>query len=129
MMLGKMTEEVMFGFNDKKKEDEKKKREREAAACRQRAEDKDGCFATSMAVAMATDSTLLGYAAGGNLMGAMVGASIAESSSLSVSTSDSSGSSSYDSSTSCDSGSSITLANKIITCHTPAAYWTHGCWK
>jgi hypothetical protein len=28
-----------------------------------------------------------------------------------------------------DARNAITLARKMITNHTPEAYWTHGCWK
>ena len=38
--------------------------------------DDDGDFLTSMAVGAATDSTLAGYAAGGSLSGAMIGAAL-----------------------------------------------------
>lgn len=79
----------------------------------------DSDFATSMVVAAATDNAALGYLAGGNLLGAMIGSSMAHhESEPSVSVPDSpasepawcdssdSSSSSWDSSGSCSSDSS-----------------------
>lgn len=46
-------------------------------------ESEDDGFVTSMAVAAVTDSTMLGYAAGGNLLGSILGESLADNSSSS----------------------------------------------
>ncbi|QEH36562.1 hypothetical protein OJF2_51460 [Aquisphaera giovannonii] len=74
---------------------------RSPPAVQTRREDDSDNFALSMAVGMATDSALLGYAAGGSLAGGMVGASLSESTSRSESISSPS-----DTSSSCDTGSS-----------------------
>ena len=69
----------------------------------------DGDFVTSMAVAAATDSAMVGYLVGGNLSGALVGDALGHSSHSSSSSDSSSsdwGSSSSGSDSSYDSGSS-----------------------
>lgn len=95
----------MWPFNRKKKNESI--RQVQASNAPRSEED----FGTSMAVAMATDNALLGYAAGGSLVGAMLGESMVEDSAPgcdSGSSSDygssSDSGSSYDSSSSCDSG-------------------------
>lgn len=67
----------------------------------------DDGFATSLAVAAATDSALLGFAAGGSLAGAVIGDALAGDSDAGSSSNDSaSDSGSSDSGSSYDSGSS-----------------------
>jgi len=91
---------------------EKKRKEAERLAANRRSEDDSGNFATSMAVGMATDNALLGYAVGGSLSGGMLGQNIADSfkvdtdSNVSSPSCDTSSSSFDGSSSSCDSSSS-----------------------
>lgn len=74
---------------------------------RQMPSEDSGDFATSMAVGMMTDNALLGYAAGGDISGALLGQAMADSHSHNDSSGNSSPSSSdssdYDSSDSSDS--------------------------
>lgn len=66
----------------------------------------DDGFLTSMAIAAATDSTMIGYMAGGNIMGAMLGDAMVDHNSTSTNDSDSSSSTDSSSSNTSDDSSS-----------------------